>query len=62
MALEEASKVKRGQQDHSTGYFPLCVGGFGGRACSGKDRTWGACRGGEVGMGADPQQHVVTIS
>lgn len=47
MALEEASKVKRGQQDHSIGYFPLCVGGFGGRACSGKDRTWGACRGGE---------------
>lgn len=39
MALEEVSKVMRGQQDHSTGYFPLCVGGFGERACSVKDRT-----------------------
>lgn len=39
MALEEASKVMRGQQDHSTGYFPLCVGRSGGRAFMGKDRT-----------------------
>lgn len=36
MALEEATKVMRGQQDHSTGYFPLCVGGSGGRASRGK--------------------------
>lgn len=65
MALEEASKVMRGQQDHSTGYFPLCVGRSGGGPPGGRirhPRAWGACRGGEVGMGADPQQHVVTIN
>lgn len=39
MASEEASKVMRGQQDHSTGSFPLCVGEFGGRARGGKDQT-----------------------
>lgn len=39
MALEEASKVMRGQQDHSTGYFPLCVGRSGGRASRGKIPT-----------------------
>lgn len=39
MASEEASKVMRGQQDHNTGSFLLCVGEFEGRACSRKDRT-----------------------
>lgn len=66
MALERLPRsCVAASRTTAQGASRCATGGSAGRACGGEDRTpraWGARRGGEMGMGADPRQHVVTIS